>query len=426
VKVSKRDVPKRVLGGFDMTSEHPLSRPRVLFSAILLIAAAFACVEVAPAQVTESQAKESQAKESVQDQINRAKELLKSRQYEKAADVLRQVIALQPDSAVAHSHLGFAVLRLGRAREALALAQRAIELDPEYSFSYLVLGDANQAMNRFDEAIEAVRQAIRINPDYFDAYGVLGSLYGETKRYEESLDAFNHALRLDSKNADVYNGLGIAYYRLGRHEEGIRAVNEAVKLNPNFANAYTNLGNWYNELGRYEEAVDAFTNVIRIAPRFPYAYFNRSLLNLYLGRGDLAGDDAKVFLSLGEWSRERAPYMAIVGTLGYMKAGRVDDASELLDLAHNRLNARAWPYPIVAYLRKEISKDALLSSATDNDKMTEARTYMGLALAVTGERREALKHLRWVKENGNKSFVEFPAALMELRRLEQTEVDHDH
>ena len=49
---------------------------------------------------------------------------------------------------------------------------------------------------------------------------------------------------------------------------------------------------------------------------------------------------------------------------------------------------------------------------------------MGLALAVIGERGEALKHLQWVKENGNKSFVEFPAALMELRRLEQTEVDH--
>lgn len=402
-----------------MTSESPLSQRRLVVTATFLIVAALTCVEVTPAQVAESQ-----PKESVQEGITRAQELLKSRQYEKAADVLRQVIALQPDSAVAHSHLGMAEVRVGRAKEALASAQRAIELDPNYAFSYLVLGEANQAMNRFDEAIEAVRQAIRINPNYFDAYGVLGSLYGQTKRYEESLDAFNHALRLNSKNADVYNGLGIAYYRLGRHDEGIKAVTEAVKLNPNFANGYINLGNWYNELGRYEEAIEAFTNVTRIAPKFAYAYFSRSLANLYLGRGDLAGDDAKVFLSLGEWSRERAPYMAIVGALGYMKAGRSDDASKLLDVAHKRLNSSAWPYPIVAYLSKEISKEALLSSATDNDKMTEARTYMGLALAATGERQEALKQLQWVKENGNKTFVEFPAALMELRRLEQAEADH--
>jgi len=402
-----------------MTSKCSRSLPRFLFIPILLTMAAFAFVQLTSAQVSESQ-----ARENVQAEINRAKELLKSRQYEKAADILKQVIAIQPDSAVAHSHLAVAVLRVGRANEALVLAQRATELDPGYAFSYLVLGEANQAMNRFDEAIEAAKHAIQINPDYFDAYGILGSLYGQTKHYEESLEAFNHALRFDSRNADVYNGLGIAYYRLGRHEEGIKAVNEAVKLNPNFANAYINLGNWYNELGRYEEAVDAFTNVTRIAPKFAYAYFSRSLLNLYLGRGDLAGDDARIFLSLGEWSRERAPHMAIVGALGYMKAGRAEDASKLLDHAHKRLNASAWPYPVVAYLRKEITKDALLSSATDNDKMTEVRTYVGLALSASGDRQEALRHLRWVKENGNKSFVEFPAALTELRRLEQTDIDH--
>jgi len=50
--------------------------------------------------------------------------------------------------------------------------------------------------------------------------------------------------------------------------------------------------------------------------------------------------------------------------------------------------------------------------------MTEARTYMGLLLAAIGERQGALKRLQWVKENGNKSFIEYPAVLMELRRLE--------
>jgi lipoprotein NlpI len=115
--------------------------------------------------------------------------------------------------------------------------------------------------------------------------------------------------------------------------------------------------------------------------------------------------------------------MVIVGALGYLKAGRVDEANKLLSLAQKRLNPNAWPYPIVGYLLKNISKEALLSLATDNDKMTEARTYMGLALSFAGERQEALKHLQWVKDNGNKTFVEYPAALAELRRLEQSEVD---
>ncbi|HXU10272.1 MAG TPA: tetratricopeptide repeat protein, partial [Blastocatellia bacterium] len=184
-----------------MTSADPFSQRRFLFITAVLIVSAFTLPGGVSAQVGESQ-----AKESAQDELNRAQQLLRSRQYEKAADVLRQVIARQPDSAVAHSHLGMAEVRVGRAKEALASAERAIELDPSYAFSYVVLGEANQAMNRFDEAIEAVKHAIQINPNYFDAYGVLGSLFGQTKRYEESLEAFNHALQLDSKNPDVHNG----------------------------------------------------------------------------------------------------------------------------------------------------------------------------------------------------------------------------
>lgn len=55
---------------------------------------------------------------------------------------------------------------------------------------------------------------------------------------------------------------------------------------------------------------------------------------------------------------------------------------------------------------------------------TLALVDIGLALSLAGERQEALKHLQWVKDNGNKSFVEYPAALTELKRLEQSEVDH--
>lgn len=33
---------------------------------------------------------------------------------------------------------------------------------------------------------------------------------------------------------------------------------------------------------------------------------------------------------------------------------------------------------------------------------------------------EALKHLRWVKEHGNKLFVEYPLALSEISRIEKS------
>jgi tetratricopeptide (TPR) repeat protein len=367
----------------------------------------------------DSQAKDAQSQENAQELITQAKDLLRSRQYEKAAETLKRAISLQPDSAAAYAHLGMALLRQGRAKEALSAAQQAIQLDANYAFGYVALGSVNQEMNRMSEAIEALKQAIRINPDYFDAYGILGSVYGQTRRYEESLEAFTHALRLNANNADIYNGLGIANYRLGRHEEAIAAIKQAVRLNPNFANAYINLGNWYNDLGRYEEAVDSYTQVIRIAPKFPSGYFNRSLLYMYLGRGGMAADDARTFLSVADWYRERSPYMVILAVLGYRQAARADEATKILDLAAKRCNTSEWPYPIIRYLRQEITAQGLLDLASDNDRMTEAHAYIGMTLSVAGQREESLKHLQWVKENGNKGFIEYRLALNEMERVEK-------
>jgi tetratricopeptide (TPR) repeat protein len=377
-------------------------------------------ISLAQAQSLPRPQKDSvQSQENAQELITQAKDLLRSRQYEKAGEALKRAISLQPDSAPAYSHLGMALLRQGRAKEALSAAQQAVQLDPNYAFGYVALGSVNQEMNRLSEAIEALKQAIHVNQDYFDAYALLGSVYGQTRRYEESLEAFTQALRLNANNADVYNGLGIANYRLGRHEEAIAHIKQAVRLNPNFANAYINLGNWYNELGRYEEAADSYSQVIRIAPKFPSGYFNRSLLYMYLGRGGAAADDARTFLSVADWYRERSPYMVILAVLGYRQAGRVDEAAKILELAARRCNTSEWPYPVIRYLRQEITAQALLDLASDNDRMTEARAYVGMALSVAAQREEALKHLHWVKENGNKSFIEYRLALTEIGRVEK-------
>ena len=47
---------------------------------------------------------------------------------------------------------------------------------------------------------------------------------------------------------------------------------------------------------------------------------------------------------------------------------------------------------------------------------TEAYAYIGLQLSITGRHTEAIPYLQWVKENGNRKFVEYPLALSEPDR----------
>ena len=58
-----------------------------------------------------------------------------------------------------------------------------------------------------------------------------------------------------------------------------------------------------------------------------------------------------------------------------------------------------------------------LAAADTNDRKTEAHTYLGMDPLLKGKPDEARTHFEWVKEYGNKRFLEYPLAIVELRRL---------
>jgi hypothetical protein len=79
-----------------------------------------------------------------------------------------------------------------------------------------------------------------------------------------------------------------------------------------------------------------------------------------------------------------------------------------------------WPGPAIRYLRKEIDGKALLAAATDNDKMTDAQTFLGLDLIESGRSADALPGLKWVRDYGNKKSIEHDIAVAEIDRIEAT------
>ena len=346
--------------------------------------------------------------------VRQGEEYLRNRQYNEAMEALRRAIEIQPNLVSAHVQLGLTLLAIGRVDQAMVEVKRAIELEPNDAHAYVALGKVQASMRRYSEAIDAFKQATSLDSNYFAAYANLGVAYGVTERYPESAEAYQQALRIDPNNADALNGLGIAQFRLGQHEEGIQSLKRAVRINPRFVNAYLNLARWYESLGRYAESADAFTEAIRIVPKFPAAYFERSTDNLYLGKGEAAASDARTYLELTEWHSDRAEYMVVIATLGYRLAGKASEAKEVLDVAAKRSNTLTWPYRLIMYFRGELTAEALLAQATNNDRMTEAHGYIGMDLLLKDQKEDALSHFRWVKEHGNKNFVEYKLALIQL------------
>jgi Flp pilus assembly protein TadD len=352
--------------------------------------------------------------------VEQSTELMNRGYFRAAIPALKKALELKPDSVIARYNLSMSLLNLGYSKEALAEINSALKFDPKSPLAYVGLGNVNKSMRRYSEAIEAYTRATNLDGNFITAYLSLGSLHDQLGQYAESEKAFIEAVRINPNDPTILNSLGIARFRMGRHEEGLKFIEEAVRIFPKFTRAYLNLGTLYKELGRYEESIEAYSQVIRLVPKLPHPYLNRCLDYFYLGRSEAAAQDAKAYLDYTNWNENLAQFMVIIAVLGYRQAGLQIDANILLSQAPKRLEVAAWPFPVIRYLRGEMSVQEVFDLANTSERMIEARVYLGIDLIRQGKHAEAIPYLQWARENGDRKDVEYQMALAELSRIEKS------
>jgi hypothetical protein len=76
--------------------------------------------------------------------------------------------------------------------------------------------------------------------------------------------------------------------------------------------------------------------------------------------------------------------MVLVGYFGLRQAHKDNEAKVFIDAHALDFDTTAWPYPVIKYLRREISAEQLLSLAIAEDKKIEvrARVYLGLTVGL--------------------------------------------
>lgn len=232
----------------------------------------------------------------------------------------------------------------------------------------------------------------------------------------QAVEAFDKAIRLKPTYAEAFSARGNVRNRLVQNERAIQDFDEAIRLNPQYTEAYYNRANAYMDGGQLEKALKDYDSTVTLNPSHAEALYNRALVHLLLAHGE-AASDARAYLEMKGWKDERALYIVLIGYFGYRYGHNDEDARKLLEEAKAKCDTTAWPYPVIRHLLGELSTLALLNQATDDDKKTEAQAYAGINLALSGKREEALIHLRWVKDNGNRSFIEYALAAAEFNRI---------
>lgn len=391
-------------------------------------------------------------------------------QYEAAYNSFKEVLRVAPNDGEAYWGMGQAYTRAGNDGKALDFYKQAVRLDPSLAKAQADLGKTLVRLFQYNDAIGPLKEGMRLKPkgevDHGDYYS-LGEAYLHTRQYQEAVDAYRQALEVLPGHvwtqvgmAEAYNGLkqyenavasaksaleyarydyrsnralGDAYVGMRQYEKAVEHYNESIRVSSHRyqIEALLALGLTYNKMGKHQEAIGVFEKGIEYAKRpkqfefeagtdptlLPALYFSTAEANLNLGRGDVAAEVAQKYIELQTWSDTNAPYAALLSYFGNRKAGRDPEAQKVLAEAFTRTDAKSWPASIIKYLRGNLKEKELLVLATDNDKMTEARAYVGMNLVLQRRVKEARPHFEWVVKNGNRDFIEYTMSQAELRRL---------
>jgi tetratricopeptide (TPR) repeat protein len=146
----------------------------------------------------------------------------------------RQALALKPDYAKAHSHLGVVLQDQGKLDDALANYRQALALKPDFAEAHNNLGHALRELGRLTEARHAYETAIELAPQKPGFYYGLAQM----KRFAQGDTdlAAMEKLGLEPVSLSAEDriqlgfALGKAYRDLGDHERSFRHLLEGNSL----------------------------------------------------------------------------------------------------------------------------------------------------------------------------------------------------
>ncbi len=194
------------------------------------------------------------------------------KKYPEAERIWRQIIQLDPNSAVAFSNLCDALFRQNKLDEALIFCQKALALDPKLPETYKNIGNVLYFQKKLTEAEEMYRRAIALDDKYVFAYNGLGNVLRDQKKLTEAEEMFRRALALDDQYVNAYNNLGIVLRDQKKLTEAEEMYRRALALDDKFVYAYHNLGLVLRAQKKLTEAEEMYRRAIALDDKLAPAY----------------------------------------------------------------------------------------------------------------------------------------------------------
>jgi Flp pilus assembly protein TadD len=177
------------------------------------------------------------------------KAYLRTKNYTGIRDVFRQIMALDPESAAAHTLMAMAYDKLYREQDAIHEFEAARAADPTYPGIHTGLGVIYWRNDNLDAAEREFREELSRYPQDPIANCTLGRILRRRDKSAEAVAYLKAALAANPSYRDALLELGECWIRLDQPSLAIEPLRKAIALSPDDAEAHFILGTALNKSG---------------------------------------------------------------------------------------------------------------------------------------------------------------------------------
>jgi Tfp pilus assembly protein PilF len=181
------------------------------------------------------------------------KAYLRTKNYAGVREVFGQIMAIQPDSAAAHTMMAMAYDKMYREEDAIREFEAARASDPTYPGIHTGLGIIYWRNDNMDAAEREFREELKRYPTDPIANCTLGRILRRRNQTEQAVVYLKAALAANPSYRDALLELGECYIRLGRPAEAVEPLRKVTAMDADDAEAHFILGTALNKSGHPSE-----------------------------------------------------------------------------------------------------------------------------------------------------------------------------
>jgi tetratricopeptide (TPR) repeat protein len=222
----------------------------------------------------------------------------------------RRALVIAPAHAGLNLNLGIALLKQGKATDAVEPLRRAVAMNAGNPDAHVELGNALRLMGQRDEAIHCYESALKLRPQ--DA-GLLCSLAGALHEHDRVADAatrYQQAIASDSGLLVAWLGLADLLTETYRFDGAIRALAAAAEVFPDSFEILIRRATAHHEQGEVAEAASYYHAALALKPN------DLETRAAYVNALFLSGDDDAARNEFDQWLAGQPESLAVTSLLG--------------------------------------------------------------------------------------------------------------